>query len=74
MHCSELPVKLLRQIEGYHLSESGTLCTETEITPDWLANHGCDVVQGYFFSRPLDADAARNWLSRPVESESVATA
>ncbi|MGQ0599781.1 EAL domain-containing protein [Aquabacterium sp.] len=41
---------------------------------DWLADHGCDVVQGYFFSRPLEADAARNWLARPVESESVAAA
>lgn len=40
----------------------------------WLADHGCDVVQGYFFSRPLEADAARNWLARPVESESVAAA
>ncbi|MBI5927620.1 MAG: EAL domain-containing protein [Aquabacterium sp.] len=39
---------------------------------DWLADHGCDVVQGYFFSRPLDADAARTWLTRPIES--VATA
>jgi EAL domain-containing protein (putative c-di-GMP-specific phosphodiesterase class I) len=34
---------------------------------DWLAVNGCDVVQGYFFSRPLDADAARNWLARPKE-------
>ncbi|WP_052162005.1 EAL domain-containing protein [Aquabacterium sp. NJ1] len=41
---------------------------------DWLADHGCDVVQGYFFSRPLEAEAARNWLARPVESESVAAA
>lgn len=35
---------------------------------DWLAEHGCDVVQGYFFSRPLDADAARSWLTQPVPS------
>lgn len=41
---------------------------------DWLADHGCDVVQGYFFSRPLEADAARKWLAQPVESESVAAA
>jgi len=34
---------------------------------DWLASHDCDVVQGFFFSRPLDADAARTWLARQVE-------
>jgi EAL domain-containing protein (putative c-di-GMP-specific phosphodiesterase class I) len=35
---------------------------------EWLADHGCDVVQGYFFSRPLDADAARRWL-KPREPD-----
>ncbi len=40
---------------------------------DWLASHGCDVVQGYVFSRPLDADAARHWLAQPA-LRSVATA
>jgi EAL domain-containing protein (putative c-di-GMP-specific phosphodiesterase class I) len=39
---------------------------------EWLASHGCDVVQGYVFSRPLDADAARAWLARPVESLATA--
>lgn len=40
---------------------------------DWLASHGCDVVQGYFFSRPLDADAARRWLN-PQQADTPANA
>jgi len=35
---------------------------------EWLAVNGCDVVQGYFFSRPLDAESARSWLIRPVKT------
>lgn len=38
---------------------------------DWLASHGCDVVQGYFFSRPLDADAARRWLGAPPVADAA---
>ncbi|UAW99371.1 EAL domain-containing protein [Halopseudomonas nanhaiensis] len=29
---------------------------------DWLRSHGCDLVQGYFVSRPLAADALLAWL------------
>lgn len=28
----------------------------------WLSGHGCDVVQGFVFSRPLEGAAARQWL------------
>jgi EAL domain-containing protein (putative c-di-GMP-specific phosphodiesterase class I) len=38
---------------------------------EWLACHGCDVVQGYFFSRPLDADAARRWLEGAGDSQAA---
>jgi EAL domain-containing protein (putative c-di-GMP-specific phosphodiesterase class I) len=42
---------------------------EHESSVAWLASHGCDVVQGFFFSRPLDADAARRWLNPAVHDE-----
>ncbi|MGC4060163.1 MAG: EAL domain-containing protein [Aquabacterium sp.] len=42
---------------------------EHESSVAWLASHGCDVVQGFFFSRPLDADAARRWLNPPLVGE-----
>jgi len=29
----------------------------------WLSEHGVDVVQGFVFSRPLDADSARAWMA-----------
>lgn len=35
---------------------------EDEGSVAWLTQHDCDVVQGFVFSRPLDADAARRWL------------
>jgi EAL domain-containing protein (putative c-di-GMP-specific phosphodiesterase class I) len=37
---------------------------EHEASVTWLANHGCDVVQGFVFSRPLDAHGARRWLTQ----------
>jgi EAL domain-containing protein (putative c-di-GMP-specific phosphodiesterase class I) len=44
---------------------------EHESSVDWLSSHGCDVVQGFFFSRPLDADAARRWLKVPAAKEPI---
>jgi EAL domain-containing protein (putative c-di-GMP-specific phosphodiesterase class I) len=35
---------------------------EQESSVDWLAQHGCDVIQGFVFSRPLEAQGARDWL------------
>jgi len=34
--------------------------TEEQIT--FLAEHGCDEIQGYYFSQPLPADECRLWL------------
>jgi sensor c-di-GMP phosphodiesterase-like protein len=31
---------------------------------DTLVEYGCDVAQGYFFSRPMTADALTDWLRR----------
>ncbi|MGH6646586.1 EAL domain-containing protein [Aquabacterium sp.] len=35
---------------------------EQEDSVDWLTLHGCDVIQGFVFSRPLEAQVARQWL------------
>ncbi|MNY68272.1 Oxygen sensor protein DosP [compost metagenome] len=35
---------------------------ETEVQADFLRQHGCDEVQGYFFSRPIPADAFQAFL------------
>jgi len=39
---------------------------ENEATCSWLRDLGCDVIQGYYISRPLEADAASAWLRSPV--------
>ncbi|CAH0352412.1 hypothetical protein AQB9606_02606 [Aquabacterium sp. CECT 9606] len=35
---------------------------EQEDSVEWLAQHDCDVIQGFVFSRPLEAAQARQWL------------
>jgi EAL domain-containing protein (putative c-di-GMP-specific phosphodiesterase class I) len=35
---------------------------ETEAQLAFLAEHGCDQIQGYYFSRPLPADDCGEWL------------
>lgn len=37
---------------------------ETRAQAQWLANHGCDMVQGYFFSRPTEAETFFRRLRR----------
>ena len=37
---------------------------ESALQMNWLNEHGCDVVQGYFLSRPLEADAFEDLLAR----------
>ncbi|WP_239020448.1 EAL domain-containing protein [Novacetimonas pomaceti] len=38
---------------------------------DLLRDAGCDVIQGYFFSRPLDACALQQWISDRFEDDST---
>jgi EAL domain-containing protein (putative c-di-GMP-specific phosphodiesterase class I) len=56
---------LLAMIEvGHRLGLTVTIeGVESEDSVNWLRQHGCDVVQGYVFSRPLDEQAARQWLT-----------
>ncbi|AGA90809.1 PAS domain S-box/diguanylate cyclase (GGDEF) domain-containing protein [Thioflavicoccus mobilis 8321] len=37
---------------------------ENEAQSEWLAQMGCDAVQGYLFGRPLTAEAAWQWVRR----------
>jgi EAL domain-containing protein (putative c-di-GMP-specific phosphodiesterase class I) len=37
---------------------------ETEAQVDFLRSHGCDQLQGHWFSAPLSADAARAFLAQ----------
>lgn len=38
---------------------------EDQVTLDLLAGAGCDIVQGYYLSQPLTADAFEAWLGQP---------
>ncbi len=41
---------------------------ETEDVLEKLKSFGCEMVQGYYFSRPLDADAYLEWHKRRLGS------
>ncbi|SBS29726.1 Cyclic di-GMP phosphodiesterase Gmr [Marinomonas spartinae] len=38
---------------------------ENEATAQWLADHGCDELQGYLFSKPMSIDQATDYLFNP---------
>lgn len=38
-------------------------CVETEEQLDFLERNGCDVIQGYYFSKPLDPDALITYVN-----------
>ena len=40
-------------------------CVETKEQLDFLAENGCDVIQGYYFSKPLKPDQFVDYLSQP---------
>lgn len=40
---------------------------ETALQMEWLAEHGCDVVQGYYLSRPLEARDFEDLLVRMTD-------
>jgi len=39
-------------------------CVETEEQLDFLQRNGCDIIQGYYFSKPLDADALAEYSKK----------
>jgi EAL domain-containing protein (putative c-di-GMP-specific phosphodiesterase class I) len=45
---------------------------ETEAQRSFLANDGCDQMQGYLLSKPVAADACGAWLSRVPPVRAVA--
>ncbi len=49
---------------------------ETDAQLEFLRNHGCDMVQGYLYSRPLPADEYVAWLQawqdQPVNQKNIA--
>ncbi|MET0492029.1 MAG: bifunctional diguanylate cyclase/phosphodiesterase [Actinoplanes sp.] len=46
---------------------------ESELTFDLLAEMGCEIGQGYFFSRPLPVERLNTWLSAQTEPEETPT-
>jgi EAL domain-containing protein (putative c-di-GMP-specific phosphodiesterase class I) len=57
-------VMVMKTIEIAHELDMSVIAegVETEAQLDFLKEHDCDVVQGYLFSRPIPADALRQWL------------
>jgi len=43
---------------------------ETEHQRDFLVSHGCDILQGYLFSKPVPADQAADLLHRQADNGS----
>ncbi|GAA2573628.1 EAL domain-containing protein [Winogradskya consettensis] len=46
---------------------------ESELTLDLLAELGCEIGQGYFFSRPLPVERLNMWLSAQTEPQETPT-
>lgn len=51
--------------KGMHASVAAE-GVETEHQFHFLQSHGCDMIQGYYFSPPLDSDAFLNLLNNPA--------
>ncbi len=59
-------VSMAHKMGHYTVAEG----VETEAQRQYLSEHGCDLAQGYLFSRPLDETAALDFLAEqdnPVE-------
>ena len=44
---------------------------ETQEQLEYLRHYGCDLIQGYYFSRPLPADEALLLLKKHVENRII---
>lgn len=51
-------IQMLKELNYTVLAEG----VETEATLSLLKQHGCDQIQGYFFSKPLPASDIEHWL------------
>ncbi len=67
MHTSERPIVAtsiqLAQTLGLRVVAEGV---EDQRTLDALVALGCDLAQGYYFSRPLPAVELAGWLNHPL--------
>jgi EAL domain-containing protein (putative c-di-GMP-specific phosphodiesterase class I)/CheY-like chemotaxis protein len=66
MHCTESDrVMVQKTIEIGHELGMKVVAegVETEAQLDFLRANGCDIAQGYFFSRPLPVNDLLNWLA-----------
>ncbi|WP_224982240.1 EAL domain-containing protein [Geomonas agri] len=44
---------------------------ETEAQLEFLVQHGCDIIQGYFYSKPLTAEDAEQYLAQRAQKGTV---
>jgi EAL domain-containing protein (putative c-di-GMP-specific phosphodiesterase class I) len=44
---------------------------ETAEQQDWLAEHACDLLQGYLLSKPLPAELLHRWLAERIHRPSA---
>ncbi|MBJ6750195.1 EAL domain-containing protein [Geomonas anaerohicana] len=44
---------------------------ESQAQLDFLVQHGCDIIQGYFYSKPLAVEEAEQYLARHAQSGTV---
>ncbi|WP_374565041.1 EAL domain-containing protein [Nitrosomonas sp.] len=45
---------------------------ETQVQLDFLKKHDCELIQGYFFSKPLPAEDLAIFVSKQIENSAIA--
>lgn len=46
---------------------------ETKLEYDLIKSYGCDFIQGYFISRPIDSDHTVEWLQVNNQNNEIDT-
>ena len=42
---------------------------ETQLQKEFLMNHNCDIIQGYYYSKPLSEENAINFIKRSIKND-----
>jgi sensor c-di-GMP phosphodiesterase-like protein len=42
---------------------------ETQLQKEFLINNDCDIIQGYYYSRPLPEEAAIDFLKKEINND-----